>query len=210
MTTAKPADAAVVLSMGNSPTEPAKTLRTLGTQEGIDPDELKRMVAAMEPGVVVVHPRGTDPGGKPTPRCLVHRLRSDGSGAGGDVAVFWEALCVIRRTASEEIGGWPGQFFLAHECIDIATRLLDAGWRHTYRSGIEVCPSRHPGNPAPVVPLHVGVWTATTMVRSRRLDPLKQWFQGLVEGWQSDAGPRRPIAWKTVATMTRLGRPTAW
>ena len=67
MTTAKPADAAVVLSMGNSPTEPAKTLRTLGTQEGIDPDELKRMVAAMETGVVVVQPRGTDPDGKPTP-----------------------------------------------------------------------------------------------------------------------------------------------
>ena len=166
--------------MGNSPTEPAKTLRTLGTQEGIDPDELKRMVAAMETGVVVVQPRGTDPDGKPTPRRWVHRLRSDGSGAGGDVAVFWEALCMIRRTASEEIGGWPGQFFLAHECIDIATRLLDAGWRHTYRSGIGVCPSRHPGNPAPVVPLHVGVWTATTMVRSRRLDPLKQWFQGFV------------------------------
>lgn len=36
MTTVKPADAAVVLSMGNRPTELAKALRTLGTQEGID------------------------------------------------------------------------------------------------------------------------------------------------------------------------------
>ena len=46
MTTVKPADAAVVLSMGNRPTELAKALRTLGTQEGID-EERRLLYVAM-------------------------------------------------------------------------------------------------------------------------------------------------------------------
>ena len=32
-------------------------------------------------------------------------------------------------------------------------------------------------------------------------------FGGFREGWRSPAGPRRPIKWRTVWRMTRLGRP---
>ncbi|NEB70713.1 glycosyltransferase family 2 protein, partial [Streptomyces fulvissimus] len=36
---------------------------------------------------------------------------------------------------------------------------------------------------------------------------LKAWFGGFKEGWTSSAGPRRPMRWRTVWRLTRLGRP---
>lgn len=199
-------------------------------------DVLARMADALDrdPTVAVVQPRGTDPYGRPTPRRWVPRLMRVASGAkdvaaaGGDAAVFWEALCMIRRSAFDEVGGWPGHFFYGHEGIDIAMRLLDAGWTIRYEPGIVV---QHPATqatrhavfyrmnarnrvwvarrnlPAPLIPVYLGVWTALTVSRVRRIGPLAVWFRGFAEGWRTDPGRRRPMSWRTVWRMTRLGRP---
>lgn len=194
------------------------------------PDVLARMVARMGPGVAVVQPHGVDPGGRPTPRRWVPRLRA-GRAKGGDVAVFWEALCLVRRTAFESAGGWAGNFFFGHEGVDLAFRLLDAGWSLVYAPDIEVChpattAARHAHHyrltarnrawvakrnlPAPLLPVYLGVWAAATVARVRDPRFVATWFRGLAEGLRTDAGPRRPISWATVARMTRLGRPPVW
>lgn len=279
-----PTVSAILLSMGNRPTELAYALETLRSQRGVElqtiligngwvpedipdwvevyhepvnlgcpggrnsgaihatgeflffydddaflpaDDVLARMAAVFEPGIAVVQPRGVDPDGRPSPRRWVPRLRTKGA-VGGDVAVFSEGLCMIRRAAFEAVGGWAGGFFFVHEGIDIAMRLLDDGWRLTYRPDIEVC---HPATeaarhdvfhrmnarnrvwvakrnlPAVLVPVYLLNWTLITIIRVRRFAELKVWFKGFWEGIRVDPGRRKPMKWSTVVKMTQLGRP---
>jgi GT2 family glycosyltransferase len=192
-------------------------------------DILARMARVFnDPAVAVCQPRGVDPLGRPSPRRWVPRVNAAAGDKGGDVPVFWEALCMIRRSAFEEVGGWPGDFFFAHEGIDISMRLLDAGWRIRYEPSIVAYhpatpPSRHDNFyrtnsrnrvwvarrnlPAILVPAYCLVWAAATVVRVRKIAPLKVWFDGFKQGWQTDPGPRKPIRWSTVWRLTRLGRP---
>ena len=194
------------------------------------PDVLSRLAQeyAFDDRIAVVQPRGADPTGLPTPRRWVPRLRTADGGAAGDVAVFWEGVCMIRRTAFREVGGWPGHFWYGHEGIDLAYRLSDAGWRLRYRPDVVVNhpatePSRHAvyyrmnarnrvwvakrNLPHPFAELYVAVWSAITVARVRDRAMLGVWFRGLLEGVREDAGDRRPMAWSTVARLSRAGRP---
>ncbi|WOQ16764.1 glycosyltransferase family 2 protein [Raineyella sp. W15-4] len=195
-----------------------------------EPDTLARMIAVMEsdPHIAIVQPRPTDPDGRPGPRRWVPRLDPRTADRGGDTVVFWEGVHLERRTAFEQVGGWPGHFFYGHEGIDLAIRLLDAGWRITYAPGIRV---HHPALPAsrhavfyrmnarnrvwvarrnlprPLGWAYVTTWVLITLARVHDRAALKIWFQGLREGWTTDPGPRHPVSWRTVARMTALGRP---
>ncbi|MBB2985447.1 glycosyltransferase family 2 protein [Terracoccus luteus] len=193
------------------------------------PDVLHRLVTTFDdPSVALVQPRGVDPTGLPSPRRWVPRLRTGDGGRDGDVVVFWEAVCVVRRSAFDAVGGWPGHFWYGHEGIDLAFRLVDAGWRLVYRPDVEVNhpatqPSRHAvfyrmnarnrvwvakrNLPHPLSFLYVATWAAITVVRVREPRRLSTWFRGLAEGIRSDAGERRPMSWHTVARLTRAGRP---
>lgn len=198
------------------------------------PDVVRRMVAVLDahPDVAVVQPRGVDPTGRPSPRRWSPRLRTSAPDQGGDVVVFWEAMAMIRRSAFEDVGGWAGEFFFGHEGIDLAMRLLDRGWRIRYEPSVVVHhpatpPSRHDhfffttarnrawvarrNLPAPLMPLYLGVWMVGTILRVRRVHPLKVWLRGMREGLASQLpGERHPISWRTVWRMTRLGRPPIW
>ncbi|MDT0213531.1 glycosyltransferase family 2 protein [Rothia sp. ARF10] len=192
-------------------------------------DVLARLAAAMEdPAVAVAQPRGADPDGRPSPRRWVPRLRTGGGGAPGEVVVFWEGVCLIRRAAFDAVGGWPGHFWYGHEGIDLAFRLVDAGWTLQYCPDVVVHhPATHAARhavfyrmnarnrvwvarrnlPAPLVPVYLGVWTGATLVRVRHVEPLKVWFKGFREGWSADPGERHPMRWSTVWKLTRAGRP---
>lgn len=196
------------------------------------PDTLARMVQCMDDDVAVVQPRGMDPDGRPTPRRWVPWLRSNRAGVAGDTVVFWEAMGMIRREAFEQVGGWAGDFFFGHEGVDLAMRLLDAGWRIRYEPSIVVHHPAHPPSrhdhfyrttsrnrawvarrnlPAVLIPVYLGVWALATLVRTRDPRKLKIWFSGLIEGLRSELpGERDPISWRTVWRMTRLGRPPLW
>lgn len=194
------------------------------------PDVLARMAArfAENDRVAVCQPRGMDPDGRPSPRRWVPRLRTAGGGRPGEAAVFWEALCMIRRSAFDEVGGWPGHFWYGHEGIDLSMRLLDAGWSLMYAADIEAC---HPATqatrhavfyrmnarnrvwlarrnlPAVLIPIYCGVWLCAALLRTGSLKNLQIWMAGFREGMTTDPGPRHPMSWKTVARMARLGRP---
>lgn len=193
-------------------------------------DVLARLVDVIrsDDAIAVAQPRGADPTGKPAPRRWVPRFDVRDGGKAGPATWFWEAVFMIRRTAFEQVGGWPGQFFFGHEGIDLAWRLVDAGWRIEYVPSVEV---HHPATaaarhaiyyrtnarnrvwvarrnlPAPLIPVYLGSWTAVTLLRVRDKAALRVWFKGFAEGVRTDAGERRPMSWRTVARLTKAGRP---
>ena len=195
------------------------------------PDVLERLARELTvvPRAAIAQPRGVDPQGRVTPRRWVPRLRvTDGGGAAGDAAVFWEAVAMMRRDAFDSVGGWPGHFWYGHEGIDLAFRLLDAGWRIRYCPDIVI---EHPSTqaqrhavfyrmnarnrvwvarrnlPHPLAEIYLVDWALVTALRTRDREKLRVWLAGFLEGWRTDAGPRRPISWSTVARLVRAGRP---
>lgn len=193
-------------------------------------DVLARLAAVIlsDDRTAVAQPRGVDPTGKPAPRRWIPRFGVRNGGKAGAATWFWEAVCMIRRSAFEQVGGWPGQFFFGHEGIDLAWRLVDNEWRIEYVPSVVVY---HPATsaarhaiyyrinarnrvwvarrnlPAPLIPVYLGAWTVVTLARVHDTEALKVWAKGFGEGVRTNAGPRRPISWRTVGRLTRAGRP---
>ena len=142
---------------------------------------------------------------------------------------MWEGAVVVRRTVFDRTGGWPEPFFYAHEGIELAWRVWDAGAVVRYAGDLAV---EHPltvttrhldfyrlnarnrvwlakrNLPWVLGVPYVLTWTALQVVRSVRSPAtLLPWFRGWIEGWRADAGPRRPLRWSTVVLMARHGRP---
>jgi GT2 family glycosyltransferase len=195
-----------------------------------DPQTLRRVVDKFDadPRLAVVQPRVEDPDGLPTARRHVPRVRVGDPMQGGDVAWFWEGTCFIRRSAFEQVGGWPGQFFYGHEGIEVAWRVIDAGHRISYATDVVVrhtsaAPGRHAvyrfnnarnrvwvakrNLPHGALELYVLVWFLATLARIRRGSEALVALRGFVAGFREPAGERRPISWRTAWQLTRLGRP---
>ncbi len=181
-----------------------------------------------DPHLGIVSFRIADPAGGPTARRHIPRLRTGDPMHSSDVTTFLGGACAVRREVFRQCGGLPDEFFYAHEETDLAWRALDAGWRIRYDARIAMyhpatAPSRHSDYyrlnarnrvwlakrrlPWPLIPAYLGVWTAMTVVRVRKPDSLRVWFEGFADGWRRDAGIRAPMSWSTVWKMTRLGRP---
>jgi hypothetical protein len=191
--------------------------------------ERLRTMFRSRPSLGIVSFRIVDPETGITQRRHVPRLRVGDPERSSDVTSFLGGACAIRRTVLSDCGALPATFFYSHEEIDLAWRALDAGYDIRYDAGsIMYHPQSEPSArhssfyfnnarnrvwlarrrlPAALIPLYLGTWTAITMVRHRHLSPLKEWFGGFAEGWRAEPGPRRPIRWRTVWRMTRLGRP---
>ncbi|MFH9420723.1 glycosyltransferase family 2 protein [Streptomyces sp. NPDC017529] len=163
-----------------------------------------------------------------TQRRHVPRLRAGDPLRGGEVTTFLGGGHSLSMRMLEEVGGWPEAFFFAHEETDLAWRALDAGWHIVYEPQLvlqhpRTSPTRHAvfyrmvarnrvwlakrHLPALLVPVYLGVWTALTLARARSLGGLRAWFGGFAEGVRTPCGPRKPMRWRTVWRMTRLGRP---
>jgi GT2 family glycosyltransferase len=194
-------------------------------------DRLRRQFAA-DARLGIVSLRIVDPESGTTQRRHVPRVGDSDPLRSSDVTIFQGGACVLRRRMLDECarpdGPLPGRFVYGHEETDLAWRALDAGWRIRYDADSVMyhpatSPARHAtyyrlnarnrvwvarrNLPAPLVPVYLGVWTAIMLVRLRRPAVLRTWFTGFVEGWRTDAGVRRPLRWRTVWRMTRLGRP---
>ncbi|MGV9497821.1 glycosyltransferase family 2 protein [Streptomyces sp. NPDC003642] len=147
---------------------------------------------------------------------------------GGYVTGFLGGGHALRMAMLDEVGDWPAEFFFAHEETDLAWRAADAGWRILYAPELvlrhpRTSPARHAiyyrvnarnrvwlvrrRLPLPLVPVHLGVWVLLTLARIRSRAGLRAWCGGFVEGVREPAGERRPMRWRTVWWLTRLGRP---
>jgi GT2 family glycosyltransferase len=125
-------------------------------------------------------------------------------------------------------GGWPEEFFYAHEGIDLVWRVWDTGFIPWYAGDIDVYhpvinPLRHEefyrmnarnrvwlarrNLPVVLEPLYVGSWAGLTMLRVRDSSARKAWLAGMREGMSVRPHGRKAMKWKTVWAMTKAGRP---
>lgn len=193
-----------------------------------DTAELCREAFTADPELGIVSFRIADPDTGETQRRHVPRLRASDPMRSSRVTTFLGGANAVRTRVFADAGLLPADFFYAHEETDLAWRALNAGWQIDYRSDMVLyhpttAPSRHAvyhrmvarnrvwlarrNLPLPLVPVYLGVWLLLTLLRRPSGPALKAWFGGFKEGWTSSAGPRRPMRWRTVWRLTRLGRP---
>jgi GT2 family glycosyltransferase len=181
-----------------------------------------------DPRLGVLQPRAVDPSGLPTARRHVPRVGGSDPDRSGDVAWFWEGASFIRRDAFDRCGGWPGAFFYGHEGIEVAWRVIDAGYRVHYAADLAVLnpeaePFRGPQHrylnarnrvlvarrnlPVPLLLGYLALWVTVTLARARSVNDLRESLRGFADGARSPGSERRPIRWRTAWRLTRLGRP---
>jgi GT2 family glycosyltransferase len=182
---------------------------------------------ASDPRLGVVGFRIADEHGE-TQRRHVPRLRAKDPMRRGLVTAFLGGAHAFSMDMLAETGDWPADFFFTHEETDLAWRALDAGWKVLYEPSLllqhpKTSPARHAVYhrmtarnrvwlarrrlPLPLIPLYLGTWTLLTLLRTRSVGGLRAWAAGFTEGVRTPAGERRPMRWRTVWRMTRLGRP---
>ncbi|WP_411080533.1 glycosyltransferase family 2 protein [Streptomyces sp. cmx-18-6] len=193
-----------------------------------DTAELCRRAFEADPRLGIITFRIADPDTGVTQRRHVPRLRAADPMRSSGVTTFLGGANAVRTRVLAEVGPLPEAFFYAHEETDLAWRALDAGWGIDYRADMVLnhpttAPSRHAVHhrmvarnrvwlarrnlPAPLVPFYLGVWLLLTLLRRPSRPALKAWFGGFREGWSTPCGVRRPMKWRTVWRLTRLGRP---
>ncbi|MFE5036810.1 glycosyltransferase family 2 protein [Streptomyces sp. NPDC056683] len=186
-----------------------------------------RDLFAADPRLGIVGFRIADERGV-TQRRHVPRVGNADPMRGGYVTGFLGGGHALRMAMLAETGDWPAEFFFAHEETDLAWRAADAGWRILYAPELllqhpRTSPARHAVYfrvtarnrvwltrrrlPLPLIPVHLGVWILITLLRTRSTGGLRAWFAGFAEGLREPAGERRPMRWRTVWRLTRLGRP---
>lgn len=183
---------------------------------------------ARDPQLGLVQPRVVDPAGLAAPGRWVPRLRVGDPAAPGPATSLWEGAVAIRRELLDAVGGWPDEFFYAHEGIDLVWRVWDEGYVPWYAGDLVahhpvIDPARHDvyyrlnarnrvwlarrNLPVVLEPVYVGSWVALTLLRVRDADARRAWFAGLREGMRLKPVGRRRMSWRTVWRMTRAGRP---
>jgi GT2 family glycosyltransferase len=195
-----------------------------------DPDTLAAAAELFSQSAALgaIQLRVRDPEGT-TLRRWVPRARVGDPTASGPAFALCEGVTMVRRAAFEAIGGWADAFFFGHEGVDLAWRLWDAGWDVRYAAELHM---GHPATqatrhaefyrlnarnrvwlarrnlPVPLVPVYLGIWTVVSNARMVRSPAaMRVWWRGFAEGWRTDAGPRRPMRWRTVVRLARLGQP---
>jgi GT2 family glycosyltransferase len=165
------------------------------------------------------------------PRDWVPRLRADNRET-GDVTAVWEGAVSLPRRVFDQVGGWPGEFRFVHEGVDLAWRVMDAGYRVRYLGDVTVlhpppppipAPERHPYSyyfgarnrvwlarrylPLPLGAIYVATFAARTAVGIRSPHHARAAARGYRDGLRDDCGGRRRLRVRTLWRMTRAGRP---
>lgn len=201
----------------------------------LDPHYLHEVARRLrhDPGIGMIQPCIIDPSRSDEPTRWIPRLRKGSPRRSSVVFSVIEMVLVLPRSVFDDTGGWPDSFFYAHEGIELAWRVWDAGYRVEYHGDLSVGhpvvdPARHEEYLRlnarnrvwlarrclhwPLSWVYVTTWTGVQVVRSRRTPTsLRPWFSGWAAGWRDTPWPgaERPakLSWRTVARMTRHGRP---
>jgi GT2 family glycosyltransferase len=161
-------------------------------------------------------------------RDWVPRLRVGDRTRPSDVAVLWEGALAVRRAVFDQIGGWQAEFRFVHEGVDLAWRILDAGFRVHYAGDIGAL---HP-SPAPVaagerhaysayygarnrvwlarrhLPWPLGVlFVVTFAARTVFRVNTRAALRGYRDGLRGPYPERRKLRARTLWRMVRVGRP---
>ena len=179
-----------------------------------------------DPELAVVAMRVLDEDGATTRR-HVPRIGTRRATVTGPVATFLGGACVVRRSAYEQAGGYFGALFYGHEELELSWRLVDDGWKIKYLAEASVLHprstiSRHEEGwrntgrnrvliarrtlPWIVAGPHTFFWLLVGSRRSPDSTCRSNFLAGWCEGWSIPV-ERRPIHWRTVWRLLRLGRP---
>lgn len=195
----------------------------------VDADVLRKVrdLYASRPRLGIVGFRIADENGE-TQRRHVPRVGAKDPMRGGPVTGFLGGGHALSMPMLAETGDWPAEFFFAHEETDLAWRAIDGGWTVLYEPELllqhpKTSPARHAiyyrvtarnrvwltrrRLPLALIPVHLGIWIVLTLLRTRSVGGLRAWFGGFAEGLRKSGGERRPMRWRTVWRLTRLGRP---
>jgi GT2 family glycosyltransferase len=193
-------------------------------------DSLSRVAREFnDPGLGLLQLHVEPLSGERRRRDWVPRLRVGDPARSSDVTAVWEGAVAIPRSAFELVGRWPGEFRHAHEGIDLAWRVLDAGFRVRYAGDIVAL---HPAQDAPMphpYSLYFGarnrVWLARrhlrlplgvvyvlgfalrTLPHLRSTGDVREAVRGYLDGMRGPCGKRRKLRARTLVRMTLAGRP---
>ena len=170
-----------------------------------DDTSLMRMAQLMrtKPQIGLIQPRVEEPGGPDAPKRWIPRLKKGSADHSSNVFSVWEGAVCMQRRAFDECGGWPAPFWYAHEGIELAWRVWDAGYIVWYMGDLAVAhpvidPRRHDeyfymnarnrvwlarrNLPWPFSWAYVGSWTLMQFVKwANKPHQLKAWM----EGWRA-------------------------
>lgn len=166
------------------------------------------------------------------PKRWIPRLRTGDETKSSVATSLWEGATAIRSRLFNEIGGWPANFFYAHEGIELVWRVLDRGALPWYAADITVT---HPViNPArhdyyfflnarnrvwlakrnlrfPFTLLYPLTWLIISIIRIRQLKNLKASLMGFFQGTYTSSRiqneNRRKLRWRTHFLLCKYGRP---
>lgn len=183
---------------------------------------------AADPLLGLIQPRVVDPDGLPAPRRWTPRVRVGDPSRSSPAMSVWEGAVAIRRQAFDYADGWPERFWYAHEGIELAWRVWDAGFHVRYDGELEVHhpaiqPTRHAefyrfqarnrvwlarrNLPLPVGLVYVLTWAAVGGIRLRSREAVVETLRGYWLGLTRPGGRRRPMSWRTVGRMALAGHP---
>lgn len=200
-----------------------------------DDTTLMRMAQLMrtKPKIGLVQPRVEEPDGPAAPKRWIPRLKKGEADHSSNVFSVWEGAVCLQRKAFDECGGWPAPFWYAHEGIELAWRIWDAGYTVWYMGDIAVAhpvmdPRRHEeyfymnarnrvwlarrNLPWPFNWAYVGSWTLMQCIKwANKPQQLKPWFRGWRDGWRLDPWGEnenhKKLSGRGLLRMSRHGRP---
>lgn len=179
-----------------------------------------------EPSLAVISFRIVDEQGE-TARRHIPKLGRTRPDTAEDVTTFLGGACAIRRSAYEAVGGYWPDLWYGHEELDLAWRLIDAGYRVAYvPDAVIFHPRTEIGRhtegwrltgrnrvwiarrnlPWPIAAVHTLSWLLIGAYRAPTRLCRRTYLSGWWSGWRS-AVEHRPIRWRTVWRLSRLGRP---
>ena len=193
-------------------------------------DEALARLAALfdDPTLGMVQPRVEAAGDGAPAREWVPRLRAGSRLRSGDVTHVWEGAVLVRRSVFDAIGGWPEDFRMVHEGIDLGWRVMDAGYRVFYAADVAALHPPYAGSmhnprdfyygarnrawlgrrrlPWVLAIPYVASYAARTVPHLDTAGKRRAALRGYRDGLRAP-GPRQRLRWRTVWRMTRAGRP---
>lgn len=175
----------------------------------------------------LIQPRVVPDGAGVVPSRWIPRLRIGDAMESSPATTLWEGAVIMRRDLFDAIGGWPDNFFYAHEGIELVWQVYNQGFIAWYATDVTVKhpviqPTRHAefyrlnarnrvwlakrNLPFPVSFLYLLVWLVISLLRMRSFSALLSWLKGFVNGITSDAGKSKKLSWRALVALGRAGR----
>jgi len=175
----------------------------------------------------LIQPRVVPDGEGIAPSRWIPRLRIGDPLASSPATTLWEGAVIIRRSLFNEIGGWPANFFYAHEGIELVWQVYNHGFIAWYATDVTVKhpviqPTRHANFyrlnarnrvwlakrnlPFPISFIYISIWFAISMIRVRNVNALISWLRGFGNGVVASAGKQRKLSWRALFALGRAGR----